>query len=244
MDTVPARSTSRIPARRASFRGPWWWAPTPTPRRYTDSGQVMQINVPATAYSPMTLGGGHAGSLNVITTPTIGAPSILASATPASSTISYVCSGTDFDGNLIPGTTATITNGAASWAYPVGYQVECPYVAGVNTYQVYRTAGGVNQGLLGSGIGPAYIFHDYDGSSSGGTPPASNASNPHISVAGTGNAIITMGSTTITSAAGAPSTTCGTAPNGSGSLWMRTDGGASTSLYSCAGTTWTAVTIP
>jgi hypothetical protein len=216
--------------------------PNATP--LTDSGQVVQINVPASMYSPATLGGGHAGSLNIIATPTIGAPSILASATPASSTISYVCSGTDFDGNLIPGTTATITNGAASWAFPVGYRVQCPYVAGVNTYQIYRTAGGPSQGLMSSGIGPAFYLNDYGGAASGGTPPVSNASNPHISIAGTGNAVITMGSTTITSAAGAPSTTCGTAPNGSGSLWMRTDGSTSTSLYSCAGTTWTAVTVP
>lgn len=39
---------------------------------------------------------------------------------------------------------------------------------------------------------------------------------------------------------GAPTSTCGTAPTGSGSLWLRTDGGASTSLYVCEGTTWVA----
>lgn len=39
---------------------------------------------------------------------------------------------------------------------------------------------------------------------------------------------------------GAPTSTCGTAPTGSGSLWLRTDGGASTTLYVCNGTTWTA----
>ena len=210
----------------------------------TYTGNLLQVNGPNTAYQPLTLGGGHAGSLNVITTPTIGAPSILASATPGSSTISYVCSGTDFDGNLINGTTATITNGASTWAYPVGYQVTCPWAAGVNTYQIYRTVGGPSQGLLGSGTGPGYAFSDYGGATSGGTPPSSNNSNPHISVAGTGTPSMQLGPTNISTGTGAPSSTCGTEPIGSGSLWLRTDGGASTSLYACAGTTWTAVTIP
>jgi hypothetical protein len=208
------------------------------------TGYLLQINGPNTAYQPLTLGGGHAGSLNVITTPTIAAPTITASATPGSSTISYVCAGTDFDGNLINGTTATITNGAASWAFPVGYEVVCPWTAGVNTYQIYRTAGGPNQGLMGSGTGPGFTFSDFGGSASGGTPPASNSSNPHISVAGMGTPTIQLGPTNIGSGAGAPTSTCGTAPVGSGSLWLRTDGGVSTSVYSCAGTTWTAVTIP
>ena len=46
------------------------------------TGYLLQVNGPNTAYQPLTLGGGHAGSLNVITTPTIGAPASLASATP------------------------------------------------------------------------------------------------------------------------------------------------------------------
>jgi hypothetical protein len=54
-----------------------------------------------------------------------------------------------------------------------------------------------------------------------------------------------LGNVTIGSGTGAPATACGTAPNGSGSLWLRTDGGsASTTLYVCQGTTWNAVTIP
>ncbi len=208
------------------------------------TGNLLQINGANTAYQPLTLGGGHAGSLNVTTTPTIAAPQVTVSAPVGSTTISYVCAGTDFDGNLIPGTTATITNGAASWAFPVGYEVVCPWSAGVNTYQIYRTAGGPNQGLMASGVGPGFTLSDFGGSSSGGTPPVSNASSPHISVAGTGTPSMQLGPTNISTGAGAPTSTCGTAPIGSGSLWLRTDGGASTSVYSCAGTTWTAVTIP
>ena len=122
----------------------------------TGTGNLLQITGPNTAYAPLTLGGGHAGSLNVTATPTIGPPTVLASVAPGSSTVSYVCAGTDFDGNLVNGTTTTITNGAASWAYPVGYRVECPWTAGVNTFQIYRTVGGVNQGLMGSGPGPGF----------------------------------------------------------------------------------------
>lgn len=33
--------------------------------------------------------------------------------------------------------------------------------------------------------------------------------------------------------AGAPTSTCGTAPTGSGSLWLRTDNGAGSALYVC-----------
>jgi hypothetical protein len=208
------------------------------------SGNLMRLNQAETAYQPLTFGGGHAGSLNVITTPTIAAPTFANSIPSGASSASWVCAGTDFDGNLIPGTTASLSGIAATWSYPAGTTVACPYAAGVNTYQIYRTAGGGSQGLIASGAGPQFSTSDYGGATSGGTPPASNASNPHISVAGTGTPSIQLGPTNISTGTGAPTSTCGTAPIGSGSLWLRQDGGASTSVYSCAGTTWTAVTIP
>ena len=37
----------------------------------TGTGNLLQITGPNTAYAPLTLGGGHAGSLNVTITPTI-----------------------------------------------------------------------------------------------------------------------------------------------------------------------------
>ena len=210
----------------------------------TQTGNLLQATGPNTAYYPLTLGGGHAGSLNVTTTATIGAPVMLGSLPAGSSTASWVCAGTDFDGNLIPGTTTTLTGVAATWSYPTGISVACPYSAGVNTYQIYRTAGGGSQGLIASGAGPEFWTSDYGGATSGGGPPTTNGSNPHISVAGTGTPMIQLGPTNISTGTGAPTSTCGSAGIGSGSLWLRTDGGASTSVYSCAGTTWTAVTIP
>ena len=208
------------------------------------TGYLLQSNGPNNAYAPMSLGGGHAGSLNVIVTPTIGGPTVYNTLPAGSSTASWVCSGTDYDGNLIPGTTASLSGVAATWAYPQGTTVACPWAAGVNTYQIYRTAGGSSQGLLASGTGPGFAVSDYGGATSGGTPPVVNGSNPHISVAGSGVPAIQLGPTNISTGAGAPTSACGTAPIGSGSLWLRTDGGASSSVYSCSGTSWTAVTIP
>lgn len=209
-----------------------------------ETGDVLQDNHQSTAYSPIGLGGGHAGSLNVIAPSTLPAPSLQGFPGGGSSTASWECTGTDFDGNTVPGTTATLTSVAATWSFPSGLTVACPPTAGINTYQIWRTAGGGSQGLIATVSGPNAAVSDFGGATSGGTPPVTNSSNPHISVAGTGNPIITLGSITITSTTGAPTTTCGTAPNGSGSLWLRTDGSTSTSVYSCAGTTWTAVTIP
>jgi hypothetical protein len=208
------------------------------------TGALLQATSQISAYHPISLGGGHAGSLNVTTTANIGAPVTSGALPSGASTVSWVCSGTDFDGNLVPGTTTTLTGVAASWSYPQGIAVACPYAAGVNTFQIYRTAGGGSQGLIASGAGPEFWTSDFGGATSGGTPPASNGSNPHISVAGSGTPSIQLGPTNISTGTGAPTSTCGTAPIGSGSLWLRTDGSTSTSVYSCAGTTWTAVTVP
>ena len=208
-----------------------------------DSGNLLQQGIPGTAYAPQTLGGGHAGSLNVIATPTIAAP-LLGGALPAgSSTVSWVCSGTDFDGNLIPGTTTTVTNVAATWTYPQGISVGCPWSAGVNTYQIYRTAGGGSQGLLASGAGPGFWVSDFGGATSGGTPPGSNGSNPHISLQGSGNPTITMGTVEILNGSGVP-TGCGTT-YGNGSIYSNTAGAHSTNnlLYVCDATTSTWVNI-
>lgn len=204
----------------------------------TDSGYLVQTNSSSTAYQPLTLGAGHAGSLNVITTPNVPAPNYLSNNPTGASTTSYVCSGVDFDSNDIPGTTLTITNTPATWSFPNGYTVVCPIVAGVNTFKIWRTAGGGSTGLLGTGSGPAFSFNDYGAAAGGGTPPATNNSNPHISVAGAGNPTITMGTgsaPTWSVGTGAPSGACIT-----GSLYTRTDGGTSTTLYVCETTAWVA----
>jgi hypothetical protein len=214
------------------LQGTTYFGVLPNQPAVTNSGYLWQTNGPNTAYSAMTLGGGHAGSLNVITTPSIGAPIITTFTGTGSSTVSWVCAGTDFDGNLINGTTATVTNAPATWGFPQFYEVGCPWTSGVNTYQIYRTVGGQSQGLIASGIGPGFGAYDYDGPATAGTPPGTNGSNPHISVAGTGNPTINMGSASITFAASAPSGSCV-----SGSLWTNSSGSPNT-LYVCQSSAW------
>jgi len=212
----------------------------------TNTQLVVQDNGPNEVTSPLGLGAGHAGTLNVVQTRTIGAPSVVNFATGAgSNTYSYVCAGTDYDGNLINGTTTTITGVPTVFGGPNPFiGVSCPWSAGVYSFQVYRTAGGPNQGLMNSTVGNPGGFTDFNGNSSGGSPPGANGSNPKITVQGTGVPTIQLGTTNIGTGTGAPGTTCGTAPIGNGSLWLRTDGTASTSLYVCAAGAWTAVTVP
>jgi hypothetical protein len=198
----------------------------------TQTGYLFQTNVPNNSYVPQSLGAGHAGSLNVIQPATIGAPLLAGGLPSGGSAASWVCSGTDIDGNLIPGTTTTLTGVAATWSYPSGITVACPWAAGVNTYQIYRTAGAGATGLLASGSGPGFAVSDFGGGTSGGTPPGTNTSNPHISVAGTGNPSISMGAASITFAATAPSGSCV-----SGSLWTNS-GGSPNTLYVCQSSAW------
>ncbi len=206
---------------------------------------VVQDNGPNEVTSPLGLGAGHAGNV-IVQTPTIGAPVVINFATGAgSNTYSYVCAGTDYDGNLISGTTTTITGVPTVFGGPNPFiGVSCPWSAGVYSFQVYRTAGGPSQGLMNSTVGNPGGFTDFNGAASGRNPTCLEQLEPEDRGERIRNADHGPGPTNISTGTGAPSTTCGTAPIGSGSLWLRTDGGASTSLYSCAGTTWTAVTIP
>jgi hypothetical protein len=210
-----------------------------------DSGYLIQSNVQGTAMVPQSLAAGHAGTLNIIQPATIGAPFLGGALPSGASTASWVCSGLDVDGNTIPGTTTTITSVAATWSFPQGIQVGCPWTAGVVTYSIWRTAGGGNQGLLGTGtgLGNGYWISDFGGATSGGTPPVSNTSNPTVNIHGSGNPTITMGTVKILNGAGAP-TGCGST-YGNGSLYSNTTGAHSTNnlLYVCDAATSTWIDI-
>jgi hypothetical protein len=200
-----------------------------------DTGNLMQSNVAGTALAPQALAGGHAGSLNVIQPVTIGAPVTGGALPTGSSSVSWVCTGLDVDGNTVPGTTTTLTGVAASWSYPQGISVGCPWTAGIVTFQIWRTAGGSSQGLLGTRTaqGNGYWISDYGGATTAGTPSTVNTTNPHISVAGTGTPIITLGTESITFAATAPSGSCA-----AGSLWTNSGGSTTTTLYVCVAGSW------
>jgi len=203
----------------------------------TDTGPVLQGNAQNQTYYPLGLGGGVAGSLNVVQPTSIGAPQLYDQSGGGSTTRSYVCSGIDTDGNLIPGTTVTDTTSAASFSFPNSIEVTCPYAAGVAQYQIWRTVGGPSQGLLATISGTqAAGFQDFNGAASAGTPPASNTSSPHISVAGTGSPTITLGAAgpQLLAGSGGPPSGCGSNyPNGS--MYINTTGstGATDLLYIC-----------
>lgn len=115
-----------------------------------------------------------------------------------------------------------------------------------DNFDNFQSVNGVplgNLDLRSQGTG-AVNFNDNPGSGTSGVQFYSGGSSPISVAAISGAGVFLSGGATLTFHTGAPSTTCGTSPNGSGSLWMRTDGGASTTLYVCAGTTWTAVTVP
>lgn len=104
--------------------------------------------------------------------------------------------------------------------------------------------GNGNLDLRAQGSG-AVNFNDNPGSGTSGVQFFSGGATPVPVAAVTGaGQLLLHGGASISAGTGAPSAACGTSPNGSGSLFLRTDGTASTTLYSCAGTTWTAVTVP
>lgn len=192
----------------------------------TDTGYLMYSNLAQTDYLPLGLGGGAAGSVNAIQPPTIAAPALQSTLGSGAATVSYVCSGTDFDGNLVPGTAATLTNVQATWSFPTSVTVICPYAAGINTYQIYRTVGGQNQGLLNSGVGPSSSFIDADYSATAGTPPATNTTTPtlrawNLSLAGPG---VPLGTCLMTGVNGgvipvSPPAPCGSGGGGGGMVY-------------------------
>jgi hypothetical protein len=104
--------------------------------------------------------------------------------------------------------------------------------------------GNGNLDLRSQGSG-AVNFNDNPGSGTSGVQFFSGGATPVAVAAFTGaGQLLLHGGASISAGTGAPSAACGTSPNGPGSLYLRTDGTASTTLYSCAGTTWTAVTVP
>ena len=113
-----------------------------------------------------------------------------------------------------------------------------------DNFQFINAAPGGNVGIRAQGSG-AVDFNDNPDSGTSGVQFFSGGATP-VPVAAITSAgqLLLKGGVSISAGTGAPSAACGTSPNGSGSLFLRTDGTASTTLYSCAGTTWTAVTVP
>lgn len=200
------------------------------------SGFVMQAYVPNEMYSPQGFGGGINGSLNINLVPTLGQPFIDDFSGGGTATRTYVCSATDYDGNSIPGTPRTGTTFANSFSPSSFVSVVCPQAAGIQSYQVWRTAGGPNQGFLATlaSVQEAQYF-DFNASASGGTPPAINGSSPKLSIAGTSHQVCdtsTNPQTCMLFGAGVP-TGCGTS-YGLGSTYGNETGTLATLFYICS----------
>jgi hypothetical protein len=113
-----------------------------------------------------------------------------------------------------------------------------------NSFQPITAQAGGQLDLRARGSA-AVNFNDEAGSGTAGVQFFSGGATPVAVAAITGAGALELhGGITISAGTGAPSSTCGTSPIGSGSLYLQTNGTASTTLYVCSGTTWTAVTVP
>lgn len=138
-----------------------------------DSSYVQQINFSQQRTAPFGVGGGLAGPVTTIQTPTVAAPYVYQAFAPGSTTYSYVCEGVDTDGNLVPGA-ASSTMAAATLTSLANNQIFCPQSAGVVSFKVYRTAGNPNIGYLGSATQPYGYIVDTGATLDGTSPTGSN----------------------------------------------------------------------
>lgn len=133
--------------------------------------------------------------------------------------------------------------GVARWSVSKTAANQFQVFDNFDTFQIVNAEPGGNLDLRSQGTG-AVNFNDNPGSGTSGVQFYSGGATPVPVAAISGAGVFLSGGGTITIRAGAPTTTCGTAPDGNGSLWLRTDGGSSTTLYICAGGVWSAVTVP
>lgn len=211
----------------------------PHPPHILSSGDLLQAVGPIEAWDPIGFGAGIAGSLTVNYSSTVGAPFLDNYAGTGTTTRTYVCSATDFDGNLIPGTAASLTNTPTALGVgspPTFISITCPWTAGIASEQVYRTVGGPNQGLLSSqaGVNGFQVF-DYDTATTSGTPPGSNGSAPRLTVVGNVHQMCDTSTTPQTCyvlAAGTP-TGCGST-YGIGSFYLNETGALGSTAYTCS----------
>jgi hypothetical protein len=150
--------------------------------RITNSGFLFDTTRQNQSTVPQGFGAGIAGPIESVQPTTIAAPGIVNFAGTGSTTWSYECTGTDIDGHTYPGTVASVM---APATIPSGGEiiVTCPFSAGAASEQIWRTAGGPDQGLLFSGPQPS-VVPDNGSSTSGGTPPSANSTIPKVCTAG------------------------------------------------------------
>lgn len=190
----------------------------------THSSRVLKSDQPNSVLQPYSFSS-LVGPVEITAPATYGAPHLFVQPGTGSTTYTYECTGVDSQGNTIGGTTATTAIGSASLSSPSNYvQVTCPYEPGAASTNIWRTAGGPNQGLVYTGTTQPVAFFDFGGAATGGTPPSTTS----IPEACIGTACWSSGSS-------APTGSCN-----SGSLYTNTSSSPDT-LYVCKSGAWAGV---
>lgn len=146
----------------------------------TDTTYVIESNVSNQFTQAQSFGAGIAGPVTTIQAATVGAPLVTPQFNGGSTTWSYVCVGVDSDGNTFPGATGSTTIGAATLSFPGSMQILCPPTAGAASFNVYRTAGGPNVGLLLNATVPYGYAVDTGANLDGTFPPGTNNDVPRL----------------------------------------------------------------
>lgn len=154
------------------------------PIEVTNSNNLVQTNGQYQFQQPVGFGAPIEGPVRAVPVPNIPAVSLSGEQNGgANCSFTYVLSGVDADGNLVPGTSATINNLIPFIFNTQGLvQIQGPQVAGIVTYNLYRTAISGSCGLVTTTgkIGTAttlYPFFSDTGITADGTfPPSANGS--------------------------------------------------------------------
>ncbi len=173
---------------------------------------------------------------------------------PAKFTALSLNNGMDANNTLFINSGKTVASGAAitfedrgleTWSLAVDPTQNFEVFNNANNFQVMgaQEGGNGNASLRAQGTG-GINFNEIAGSGTNGVSFYSGGATPTPVASITGGTGSTSGcllqhTTSICSGAGAPTSSCGTSPNGNGSLWMRTDGTSTTTLYVCGGNVWT-----
>lgn len=201
---------------------------------------VVQTNIPTQMRTPIGLGSGVSGNVEAVQPSAIGAPTLTSEflgSGPCS--ITYVITGTDMDGNAIPGTNATISNlPIQPWTFPANIKIQGQPAAGAQTFHAYRVStsgcGTVTTGQWSSPISNTNypIFQDNGATADGSVAPTSNTSIPKLCTNGEQFCILSGVSSV-------PPLNCGTSQEG----WEYHDvaAGPAYHLYRCQSGSWTGI---
>jgi hypothetical protein len=173
---------------------------------FEDTGQGLVPNLPAAVPASNTTGtlsvGGTATGINVAPQSAPGSVTVTPTGTPGATTVTYGVSSFDATGETTATTGSTATSNATISSANPNAVTWTPAATSPLGYYVYRTAGGPNQGRIGTVLaGQPLVFVDKGQAGS----PAAPTSNTTGQLQVGGNAVVTgQVGTSSTSALGVP----------------------------------------